>query len=142
MCKERQLQASKISNKWWVDKQTVHDRLPARPPKRRSKDAGALEEQRRVARELAEGNRYLAGELARTREALEILRERYEDTVEKLGERERQLREERRRSEADRKDAEDSAKEVALLEAKVESLKAKLREPAASDKPLGKTSPD
>ncbi len=141
MCKTRQLQVLKIGNQWWVDKQAVHDRLATRPPKRRSNEAGALEEQRRIAREFAEGNRYLAGELARTRDALVTLGQRYEDTVEKLGERERELREERRRSESHRKDAEGSAKDVALLEAKVERLKAKLREHAASDKPLGENQP-
>ncbi len=141
LCGSGQLKGWKVSGEWHVSKQSVHARLATRPPKRKSAEAGALEEQRRITDKFAEGNRYLAGELARTQEALEALRRKFEDAVRKLGERERELREERRRSETHHKNAEESAKDVALLEAKVERLEAQLREHAPRDTALGANRP-
>lgn len=137
LCANGQLNGWKANGEWRVSRQSVHARLAMKPPKRKTDEAGALEEQRRLTHKFAEGNRYLAGELARTQEALEAMRRKHEDTVQRLNECEGELQEERRRSETHRKNAEESAKDVALLEAKVERLGAELRKYAPKGNVLG-----
>ncbi len=141
LCATSKLERWKANGEWRVSRQSVHARLATRPPKRKSGEAGALEEQRRITHKFAEGNRYLAGELARTQEALEAMRQKSEDAVQKLGECECELEEERRRSETYRKNAEESAKDVALLEARGGRLEAELRKYAPKGTVLGANQP-
>lgn len=141
LCDKRELKGWKVNGEWRVPKQAVHDRLAARPPRRKGNGAEALDEQRQTTREFAEDNRRLAGELERTRVALEAVRQKSKDAVQKLGERECELEEVRRRSEEHRKNAEESARDVALLEAKVGRLEARLREHAPRNTALGENRP-
>ena len=140
LCK-RELKGWKVNGEWRVSKQAVHDRLAARPPKRKGNGAEALDEQRQITREFAEDNRRLTGELERTRVALEAVRQKSKDAVQKVAELEYELEEERGRSEEHRKNAEELERDVALLEAKIGRLEAQLREHAPRNSALGENRP-
>jgi len=141
LCAKGELKGRKVDGEWRVSKQAVHDRLAARPPRRKGNGAEALDEQRRTTREFAEDNRRLDGELERTRAALDAVRRKSENAVQKAAELERELEEQRRKSETHRRDAEESARDVSLLEAKVGRLEVRLREHAPRNTALGEYRP-